>query len=403
MPSYAYRGLDKSGKQVTGTLSAEDSHTAAVRVKALGVFPTDVRTSEAGAKKAHRAVKASGRVKSSDLTIFSRQLANLVKGGLPLMRVFSALCEHTESPRLRAVLEEAQSEIKGGKALWEALGAYPEIFPPLYVNMVKAGEASGQLSAVLVWLAEYLEKEQSRRNQIRSALAYPTLLVSVGIITIACLVAFVVPKFVAMFQEFNQALPIPTVVLIGISGFVSRWWWAMLAAIVVISFGWSVYSRTQSGRYNIDRLKLRLPLFGKLNLKSAVSRFARTTATLLQGGVPLFDSMTIVREVVGNEVLSRDVERVREGLREGQSFAARLRESDVFPPLLVNMAAVGEEVGELRDVLITVADVFEVEVDATLKQVISLLEPVIIVLIGSSIAFIILAMLLPVFQINIMG
>ena len=405
MPNFSYRGLDKSGKQVAGQISADDGQGALARVKSLGVFPTDVKIAHSTASTAKRSVSIStnGSVRSADLTIFSRQLANLVRGGLPLMRTFSALTEHTENPRLKAALERMQQEIKGGKSLWEALDGFPNIFPSLYVSMVKAGEASGQLSSVLQWLADYLEKEQSRKNQIKSALAYPCLLLVVGAVTIISLVAFVVPKFVSMFQEFGQALPMPTVILIGISKGVQNWWWVILALGIGTVLGTKAYIRTPGGRLQSDRVRLRLPLFGKLNLKSSVSKFARTTSTLLQGGVTLFESMNIVRDVIGNEVLARGADSVRDGMREGESFAGRLKDSGVFPPLLTHMAAVGEETGDLQGVLITVADAYDVEVEATLKSVVSLLEPIIIVLIGGAIAFIILAMLLPVFQINMMG
>lgn len=405
MPDYSYRGLDSAGKRITGFISADDAQAALSRVKSLGVFPTEVKAAQNGARSDGKpaSVSTSGGVRSADLTVFSRQLANLVKGGLPLMRTFSALTEHTESPRLRAVLEQMQQEIKGGKALWEALQAYPAIFPPLYVSMVKAGEASGQLSSVLQWLADYLEKDQSHRNQIRSALAYPMLLLIVGAVTITSLVAFIVPKFVSMFEEFGQALPLPTVILVSISSLVQHWWWLILGLGVAAFTGVRFYVHTPEGKLKWDWLQLRLPLFGKLTLKSAVSKFARTTSTLLQGGVTLFESMSIVREVIGNEVLSRGTDFVQDGMREGESFASRLRDSGVFPPLLIHMAAVGEETGDLQGVLTTVADAYDVEVEAALKGLISLLEPVIIVIIGGLIAFIILAMLLPVFQINMMG
>jgi type II secretory pathway component PulF len=405
MPNYSYQGLDKLGKQVAGEVSADDNHTALLRVKGLGVYPTDIKIARAGSGFAARTSTAQkgGKIRSSDVTIFSRQLANLVRGGLPLMRTFSALTEHTENAGLKAVLERMQEEIRGGKALWEALAGYPAIFSPLYVSMVKAGEASGQLSSVLNWLAGYLEKEDSQRNQVRSALAYPALLVTVGVLTITALVLFIVPKFVSMFQEFGQALPLPTVILVGISGFMVHWWWALFAGILGIVVGTKAYVRTASGRLMFDVLKLKLPLFGRLNLKSAISRFSRTTATLLQGGVTLFEAMNIARDVVGNEVLARGADFVRDGMREGQSFAGRLKDSGVFPPLLVHMAAVGEETGDLQGVLLTVSDTYDVEVEATLKSVISLLEPIIIVVIGSAVAFVILAMLLPVFEINMMG
>jgi general secretion pathway protein F len=405
MPLYTYYALDKKGKTITGQINADDRQAAMQQVRAMGVFPTDVKP-QSGSRASSAARPSgitSGRVRMSDLTVFSRQLANLVRGGLPLMRTFSALTEHTENPRLRAVLGHVQQEIRGGKALWEALDEYPSVFPRLYVSMVKAGEASGQLSQVLQWLAGYLEVEQARKNQIRSALAYPALLLTVGTVTIAALVTFIVPKFVSMFREFGQALPLPTAVLVGVSNLVQHWWWAALAAGVCVVLACKAYIRTPEGRLKTDRFKLGMPLFGKLNLKSSVAKFARTTAILLQGGVTLFDSMTIVRGVIGNEVLAKGADYVKEGMREGESFAARLKGTDVYPPLIVHMVAVGEETGDLQGVLLTVADAYDADVEMTLKSLVSLLEPVIIVIIGGAIAFIILAMLLPVFQINLMS
>ncbi|MHB0998428.1 MAG: type II secretion system F family protein [Armatimonadota bacterium] len=406
MPNYSYVGIDKYGKRISGQMNADDSRSVLIRAKELGVFPTEVKISlEARSDNTNQPSKPRniGAVRSSDLAIFSRQLANLVRGGLPLMRTFSALTEHTESASLRGVLEDMQQEVRGGKSLWEALNDHPRVFPPIYVSMVKAGEASGQLSSVLGWLADYLEKEQARKNQIRSALAYPTLLFVVGTITIACLIAFIVPRFVSVYEELGQALPLPTLMLLEFSRFVTRWWLMLLAVIGGVIIFTRTYVRTVSGRLKMDWIKLKIPLFGKLNIKSSISRFARTTSILLQGGVTLLDSMSIVRDIVGNEVLARGTDQVRDGMREGESFATRLKDAGVFPPLLTHMTAIGEETGDLQGVLITIADAYDIEVESTLKSLVSLLEPVIIVIIGGAIAFIILAMLLPVFQINITG
>lgn len=405
MPSFTYKGLDNGGRQTAGQMVAEDERSAVAQIKAMGLFPVDVRIARDGSDPSQSAsierYRVGGGINSSDLTVFSRQLANLVAGGLPLMRTFAALTEHTENPRLKVVMQRMQQDVQGGKALWEALSAHPKVFPPLYVSMVKAGEASGQLSGVLQWLADYQEKEQTRKMQIRSALAYPTLLITVGIISVFMLITFVVPRFVVIFEEFDQALPLPTVIMLAISGFLTTWWWAIIGAIIAVVAGFKAYARTLGGRIRVDGWRLRLPLFGKLSLKAAVSRFARTTATLLRGGVPLLDSMSVVREVVGNEVLARGADQVREGMREGESFAGRLRDTGVFPPLLTHMVGVGEETGDLQGTLLTVANSYDVEVDASLKSIVSLIEPLIIVVVGSTIAFIILAMLLPVFQLNL--
>ncbi|MBP6962992.1 MAG: type II secretion system F family protein [Armatimonadetes bacterium] len=405
MPNYFYKALDSGGHHMAGRIVADDERAAVAQVKGMGLFPVLVR-----AGREDRAADASadagspslvGGVGSGELTVFSRQLANLVAGGLPLMRTFAALTEHTESPRLRSVMLRMQQDVQGGKALWESMSAHTKVFPPLYVSMVKAGEASGQLSEVLQWLADYLEREQTRRLQIRSALAYPTLLVTVGVISVFLLVTLVVPRFVVIFEEFDQALPMPTVIMLGVSGFLTRWWWLIIGSLALIVIGFREYGRSPRGRLVVDGWRIKIPLFGKLGLKSAVSRFARTTATLLKGGVPLLDSMVVVREVVGNEVLARGADAVREGMREGESFAQRLKDTGVFPPLLTHMVGVGEETGDLQGTLLTVANSYDVEVDASLKSLVSLLEPLIIITVGGTIAFIIMAMLLPVFQLNL--
>jgi type II secretory pathway component PulF len=400
MPGFTYKGLDNGGRQVAGRIIADDERTAVLQIKGMGLFPVDVRVAGDGQANESTArsegFKLGGGINSSDLTVFSRQLANLVSGGLPLMRTFAALTEHTESPRLRVVMQRMQQDVQSGKALWEALSSHPRIFPTLYVSMVKAGEASGQLSEVLLWLADYQEKEQARKMQIRSA-----LVITVGLISVFLLVTFVVPRFVGIFEEFEQALPMPTIIMLGVSGFLTHWWWLILGSVLAMVIGLKEFARTTTGRLRVDGWKLKMPLFGKLALKTSVSRFARTTATLLKGGVPLLDSMVVVREVVGNEVLSQGADRVREGMREGESFAVRLKDTGVFPPLLTHMVAVGEETGDLQGTLLTVANSYDVEVDASLKSIVSLLEPLIIITVGSMIAFIIMAMLLPVFQLNL--
>jgi type II secretion system protein F len=408
MPTtFAYRGIDQAGKPVHGDIIADDVHGATALLKTRAIFPmavSPIETRQAEAPAGGSLLGSLvGRGMAGDLAVLTRQLANLVAGGVPLMAAFAALTGHTENPRLRAVLQRMQEEVRTGHALWEALASAPEVFPPLYINMVKAGEASGQLSSVLNWLADYQEQEQTRRMQIRGALAYPTLLVGAGTLAIMLLVTFVVPKFAAMFDEFGQALPLPTVILLGLSHFLQHWGWAVLLGGVLAACGIWRYARTPGGRVRVDRWRLRLPLFGKLTLKAAMSRFARTTATLMQGGVPLLDALAVVRDVLDNEVLAQATDRAREGMREGERFAERLQQTGVFPPLLTHMIGIGEETGDLRSMLLTVAATYDVEVDASLKSLVSLLEPLIIITVGGVMGGIMLSMLLPIFQIDLLG
>lgn len=409
MPTtYTYRGLDDAGKPVHGELIADDAQSATALLKTRAIFPTEVSqaTERASAAPASGGGMLDGlfnRNLTADVSILTRQLANLVAGGVPLMASFAALSSHTENPRLRAILENMQQEVHGGKTLWEALAMHPAAFPSLYVSMVKAGEASGQLAPVLTWLADYQEKEQARRTQIRGALAYPMLLAIAGTLAIFLLIVLVVPKFSVMFAEFNQALPLPTVVLLGTANFLGHWGWTLLAGALLISVVFSRYAKTPSGKVHVDGLRLRVPLFGKLLLRSAMSRFARTTATLLHGGVPLLDALTVVRDVLGNEVMALATDRAREGMREGERFADRLQQTGVFPSFLTHMIGIGEETGDLQSMLLTVASTYDLEVDSTLKSMVSLIEPLIIITIGGVMGFIIFSMLMPIFQINLMG
>lgn len=406
--TFAYRGLDNGGKPVRGELTAEDLSGAMALLKARAIFPTLVEAAGAPpvtpvADGPRLADLFSGRNLATDVTIFTRQLANLVAGGVPLMSSFAALSAHTENPRLRVMLEQMQRDVQGGKTLGDALSLHPAAFPTLYVSMVRAGEASGQLASVLNWLADYQEKEYSRRVQIRGALTYPALLAIAGSLAIFLLIVLVVPKFSVMFTEFNQVLPLPTVVLLNTAGFLGHWGWAVLLSIVLISMLFSRYARTTNGRLRVDHWRLKVPIFSKLLIRSAMSRFARTTATLLHGGVPLLDALTVVRDVLGNEVLAQATDRAHEGMREGERFGERLQQTGVFPTFLTHMIGIGEETGDLQSMLLTVANTYDIEVDSTLKSLVSLIEPLIIVTIGGIMGFVVFAMLLPIFSINLLG
>ncbi len=403
--TFAYQGINDAGKPVRGELAAEDLQSATSLLKSRAIFPTKIAPATERKPVVQAGVSKSGggfgRNFAMDVAIFTRQLANLVAGGVPLMSSFAALSTHSENPRLRVILERMQQDVHGGKTLGEALSLHPSAFPPLYVSMVRAGEASGQLAAVLDWLADYQEKEQTRRMQIRSALAYPTLLAIAGSVAIFLLIVLVVPKFSVMFSEFNQALPLPTVILLTTSGFLGHWGWALLLGAIFLWAGYKRYVRTPDGKLRVDGWRLRIPLFNKLLVRSAMSRFARTTATLLQGGVPLLDALAVVRDVLDNEVLAQATDHAREGMREGERFGERLQQTGVFPGFLTHMIGIGEETGDLRSMLLTVANTYDIEVENTLKSLVSLIEPVIIITVGGIMGFIIFSMLLPIFSINI--
>ncbi len=340
------------------------------------------------------------RVSFQDLTVMTRQLASLVGGGLTLMQSIDALIEHTENERLASALMQIREELRGGGTFAEALTKHPHLFSPLYVSIVRAGEVSGELPRVLNWLADYMEREQTRRTQIRSALAYPILLSIVMVVALSFLLIFLVPRYAALFAEMGQSLPLPTQILLAVSGFLVRWWWAIGSGIVAIVYAYRLVRRTPRGRWVTDAWKLRLPVFGRLHLKSAVGRMARALSVLLLGGVSVLEALAVVRDVVGNEVLAQALDEVRQRVREGERLADHLRRSGVFPPLLTRLAAVGEETGSLPQALTTVADTLDLEVDSSLKALVALLEPALILSLGIVVGFVVISLLMAVFQLN---
>lgn len=340
------------------------------------------------------------RVSFQDLTIMTRQLASLVSGGLTLIQAIDALIEHTENERLAIALTQVREELRGGGTFAEALAKHPRLFSPLYVSIVRAGEVSGELPRVLNWLADYMEREQTRRTQIRSALAYPILLSVVMVGALSFLLIFLVPRYAALFAEMGQTLPLPTQILLAVSGFLVRWGWAVAFSIVAIAYAYRLVRRTPRGRLITDAWKLRLPVFGRLLLKSAVGRMARALSVLLLGGVSVLEALAVVRDVIGNEVLAQALDEVRQRVREGERLADHLRRSGIFPSLLTRLAAVGEETGSLPQALTTVADTLDLEVDSSLKSIVALLEPALILLLGIVVGFVVISLLMAVFQLN---
>lgn len=401
MPTFRYVALNRSGVQVRGELVADSREEAFNLIRQMGHYPLEVRVVLDG--KLRSGVSIRGRVGHQDLTLLSRQLANLLKGGLPLMRCLEALIEHTENRALSDVLTKVADDVRSGSTFHEALSKHGKFFPPLYIALIRAGETAGRLPLILDWLADYMERQQARLSQIRASLAYPILLVTLGSVAVFLLITFMVPRFQAIYEELGQALPTPTMILMSISQFASKWWWAFILTIVGLFALYRQVASTRVGRMMIDSMKLHLPIYSRLAMKMAVVRFARALATLLRGGVPILEALDIAKDVLGNEVLAAEVSQVRGRVREGERIAERLRAANLFPPLLTHMIAVGEEIGDLPGTLMTVAETLDVEVDASLKTLVGLLEPAIILTMGAIVAFVIFAMVLPIFQMNLMA
>jgi general secretion pathway protein F len=401
VPVYAYRGLSTDGRAVTGVVDAESARGARVKLRRTGVFPTELSEEQASARRATFTLGRLGeRVPTQELAAVTRQLATLIGAGLPLVEALAALAEQAERPTLRRALAHIRERVVEGRALADALADEPRLFSPLYVNMVRAGEASGALDVVLERLAAYLENQARLLGKVRTALAYPAIMLVLGSSILFFLVSYVVPKVTRIFQETQQQLPTLTVALIAVSGFTARWWWLLLLLAALAAVGARAYARTPAGRERIDGLSLRVPYAGGLLQKLAIARFARTLSTLLASGIGLLPALDIVRNIVGNTLLARAIEDARDAIREGQSIAPPLRESGLFPPLVVHMVAVGEQSGELEAMLAKAADAYDNEVENAVGALTTVLEPIMIVFMGLVVLFIVLAILMPIFELN---
>jgi general secretion pathway protein F len=403
MPVYSYVGLSPDGKNITGVIDADSPRAARLKLRRTGVFPTSLsesRQAEATPRASRSLSKLFERVGPQELAVMTRQLSTLVSAGLPLVDCLSALIDQVDSERLKSMLTQTRERVNEGTSLADALAEHPRLYTDLYVNMVRAGEASGALDVVLLRLADYTESTARLRSKLRSALTYPAVMLIIGSAILFFLLSYVVPKITRIFVESKQVLPLPTRILMAFSGMLSTWWPLFLVVLAVAAIGFRYYVRTEAGRQRYDRWVLRAPIFGKLLQKIAVARFSRTLSTLLQSGIGLLPSLDIVKNIVDNRVLYDATEDARDAIREGQSIAPPLKKSGIFPPLMIHMIAVGEKSGQLEEMLFKTAETYESEVDSTIATLTTLLEPVMIVFMGGMVTFIVLSILLPIFQMS---
>jgi type II secretion system protein F len=400
MARFRYVALDRAGKTITGELAAEDPEEVTRRLREMGFFPAEIGEAGQVTIGAAPRVVRGRRIGPSDIVVMTRQLADMTAARLPIFRSLSVLLEQADRPALRQLVETIRSDVQEGLPLSEAMRKHGRYFPDLYVNMVQAGETSGHLDAVLMRLAEFLEKSQRRRAQVISALMYPAVLITVAVAAVTFVIGYLIPKLSVLFEELQQTLPLITQVLLAVANVIGTIWWIVAIFLVALILSLRAYVRTAAGRDRVDLLLLRAPLLGPVWHKMAVSRLARTLGTMLTGGVPILTSLEISGNAVGNRVLSRATETVREEVRQGARLAGALEKAGVFPPLLTHMSAVGEETGQLPDMMLRVADSLDFEVDSVLGRLTTLLEPFIIIVMGVIVGFIVLAVLLPIFQIN---
>lgn len=411
MPVYEYKGLDAAGRPAEGLEDAESAKAARQRLRKAGVFVTEIQEAKAGAVRKTSGAGGKGnieidvaryfeRVGVADVAMATRQLGALLGAGIPLVESLSALAEQVDKERFRVVLREVRTRVNEGAALADALEGYPKIFSSLYVNMVRAGEQAGALEHVLGRLADYTEAEVELRGKLGSALTYPAVMMLVATGVIGFLLTYVVPKITKVFKDMGSDLPTITKIVLGTSNFLQAYWWLVLLLAGAGVWGFRRWYAGDAGRRKVDGALLGVPVLGSMLLMASVSRFASTLATLMSSGVPLLRAMGIVRALVGNVVLREAVERAQEAVREGQPMHKPLKESGRFPPMVTHMIAVGERTGDLSPMLQRVASTYEAQVSRRIDTLTSLLEPLMILVMGGVVFVIALAVLLPMLQMN---
>jgi type IV pilus assembly protein PilC len=397
--TFAYKVRDREGRIVEGSLEADSSELVVNKLRSMGYVPVAIERADASALKKDVKLPFGGKVKQKDVAVLSRQFATMINSGLSLIRALHILEEQTESQKLRETTKSVRTDVERGASLAQALSRHPKVFSRLYVAMVKAGETGGVLDRVLLSLASTIEKQVELKRKIKSAMTYPVAVFAIVIIIVTAMLLFVVPMFEELYSELGGQLPLPTRLLLAVSGFVGKFAPFIIVAEVIAAWGLRRWVATDKGRAVWDSLKLRIPVFGKLIHKTAITRFCRTLSVLLRSGVPVLESLEITSETVGNTVLARAVKDTQEAVKSGEAIATPLAAHPVFPPMVVQMLAVGEETGAVDDMLERVADFYDQEIEATVDALTSLLEPLLIVVMGATVGGMVVALYMPMFNI----
>jgi type IV pilus assembly protein PilC len=397
MPSFRYEAIDENGNIVRGTMRAETEREVVERLAQENrrvIYIGEEREAERG--KGWRLL--FGKVKERDLLVFTRQFATLLRAGVPIIRSLDSLRDQTLNPTLRDIIQQVRNDVMGGMSLADALAKHPRVFSPLYVSMVRVAEATGNMGDVLNRIASFIDHEMTIKGRIKGALVYPALVLTVALAVLIVLFFFVMPTFKSIFSEMGAELPMITRIAMSFTDWLLHWWFAIPLVVLAIFLFYYVYRRIPSGRYQIDLLKLKLPLFGQLSQKMALSRFARTFSTLLGAGVPMLRALEIVRDVVGNSVFAAAVSALRESVRDGYKLSSLMANYGIFPSMVVQMVDTGEESGNLPDMVEQVAIFYDEEVDRSIKALLSLMEPVMIILLACVVGFIAFSIYLPLFK-----
>ena len=398
MPRFNYQAMTRTGGVTTGTLEAENSTELIAKLKGSGYYPMSISEETAEVKSRFAGIRLRRRVKASEVEFFSYQLSTLLNSGVPLIRALSVASEQVANVRLRNIIDQVRYDVEHGSTLYDALGQHRGTFSDLYINITRAGETGGVLGLVLARLADFSEKQRKLKSAVVAALFYPVILICVGVGIGLVLTLFVIPRLSSMFTELGTALPWPTQVLMSVTGAIKNYWFLMVFAAGGITTWLLLYRRTDSGKRHIDGIKLKLPLAGVVFRTSALSRFARTLATLLDNGVPILQALAIVRETIGNLVYRDIVEKSEKEVERGESLAASLQRSGRFPALVTHMLAIGEESGTPQDMLMKLSDYYDAELDKQLDRISNLIGPLIILIMAMAVGFLVAAAVLPIFE-----
>ncbi len=403
MPLFEYKGITQSGKTVRSTVDSDNVRNARARLKKDGIFVEEIRDKSRQKAAAKKRTSSSGGVGVEDRAMMTRQLATLLKANISLVDALNAVGDQVEQPTLKEAIFDIKTMVNEGSTFHKGLAKYPKIFNFVYVTMVEAGEASGTLDVILLRLAEFTEAENELNSKVKSATLYPIIMFVFVSLMLGVMFVFVIPKMQAIFESAEMTLPWYTQIVIGISGFMVNYWYVAIGFVFFSSLIYKNWKNSPGGSKQYDAIVLKLPVVGKIARLVAVSRFTRTLATLLQGGVPMLQAMDIVKNVVGNQILAAAIEDARNNISEGESIAAPLRRSEQFPPIVTHMVAIGEKTGDLENMLSQISDSYDFQVKTQIAGLTALLEPFMIIMMGGVIGAIVFSIMIPMFEMANIG
>ncbi|MCX5687868.1 MAG: type II secretion system F family protein [Candidatus Omnitrophica bacterium] len=398
MANFKYKIRDKNGRASTGTIEGETRESVANHFKQMGYVPILIEEGKSGIRNFSIFQRFFNRVSQEELIVFTRQLMTLQAAGVPILVSLGSITEQIVNPYFKRIIEEIINDIESGKSFSDAISRFPSVFSDIYTNMIRSGEAAGIMDDVLDRLATLMEHEQETKMRVQQAIRYPLLVIVVISIAFPILIMFIIPKFSALFAIFNTELPLPTKILLGVHFVISHYWPFIILAIIVLVFGFKRFIDTKSGRYAWDSVKLRVPVFGQIFLKISLSRFSRMTALLTASGIPIINTLEIIRDSLGNRVITDSVNNIIHGINEGKGIAEPMKLSKLFPSIVVQMVKIGEETGKINELLLKVSDYYDSQVDYTVKNLTVLIEPVLIFALGMMVLIMALAIFMPMWN-----